>query len=77
MPDSKMIIVSNGRSTAVLLNGQYVGSGCTNFSFSHDTQDGAKFSFGEIELRKVVPKTEDEFWKTAENILGYQLHPES
>ena len=76
MPDSKLIIVSNGWSTAILLNGQCVGSGCTNFSFSHDTREGAKFSFGEIELRRVAPKTEDEFWKNAENILGYKLRPE-
>lgn len=69
---NKLIIVSDGSSTAVLLNGQYLRT-AKRISFSAEGGGNADFS-ADISLSSNPPGQEEEdFWTDAERILGYKL----
>ena len=69
---NKLIIVSDGSSTAVLLNGQYLRT-AKQISFSADGLGDVDFS-ANISLSSDPPgQEENDFWSDAERILGYKL----
>lgn len=73
--ESRIIIISDGKSTVSLLNGQYYGPGVDEIMFRHHATNGCELSIGVNKLDRLPSRGEDEFWDHASKLLGYELRP--